>query len=310
MPETGYRLARTLTAHAGRTYYLASGLLPADRRRGVFALYGFARTVDDVVDGDTEPATAAATLDALQSGLHAALAGRDPVPGSAADTLTDAQHHLLAALADTVHTFGIDPATFTAFLHSMRMDVPGTPEFRSRYADLTELGEYTYGSAAVIGLQMLPILGAAPDGPLAPGAALLGEAFQLTNFLRDVGEDLARDRIYLPADQLAAFGVDEALLRADAQRRRSSPQLRRALAHLICLNRDLYRRTAPAIAGLPTRTRPAIAAAAVSYSGILDQIEESGYQVFARRAVVPTRRRLRQAAAAAVTGGRRDRIGV
>ncbi|MCK0440971.1 phytoene/squalene synthase family protein [Gordonia alkaliphila] len=286
MIETGYAQARTITARAGRTYYLASGLLPAHRRRGVFALYAFARIADDIVDGDREPTAATAALDALADGLAAALDGR-------------ARDPLLAALADTVAAFDIDPATFDAFLHSMRMDLPGAPEFRNRYATMTALAEYTYGSAAVIGLQMLPILGVERDRgdytEVAAGAALLGEAFQLTNFLRDVAEDLDRDRIYLPADELAAFGVDEDSLRAARRRGVPDGPLCRALAHLIAINRDQYRRTAPAVAALPTRTRPAIAAAARSYGDILTEIEGSGYDVLSRRAVVPTGRRLRHA---------------
>ncbi|MFT3662019.1 MAG: phytoene/squalene synthase family protein [Gordonia sp. (in: high G+C Gram-positive bacteria)] len=310
MTDDGYALARALTARAGRTYYLASALLPPAHRRGVFALYGFARMTDDVVDGTEHPPRArAAALDAIESGLHAALSDTPPEPGSPAETLVPEQWSLLGALADTVRRFGIDPATFDAFLHSMRMDVPGTPEFRHRYRTLAELAEYTHGSAAVIGRQMLPILGVdatAPDhARTAAGAELLGEAFQLTNFLRDVGEDLDRDRIYLPLDELAAFGVDEVLLRADKASGTTSRPTRRALAHLIAINRDQYRRTRPAVVALPPRTRPAIAAAAVSYEEILTAIEASGYEVFARRAVVPRRRRLRHTAWAAATAGRR-----
>lgn len=298
--ESGYTLARTIITDAGRTYYLASRLLPPPARRAVFALYGFARMVDDVVDsGDHAPREAAAEVTAIETGLAAALSGQGALGDSG--PLTVDQQSLLAALADTVDRFAIDPATFAAFLHSMRMDIPGTPQFRNRYDDFAALSEYTYGSAAVIGLQMLPVLGASrPTPETTAGAALLGEAFQLTNFLRDVAEDLARDRIYLPADALAAFGVDEERLRADAAARRTSPQMRRALAHLIAINRDQYRRTAGAIAALPARTRPAIAAAASSYSAILTEIEASGYDVMARRAVVPTRRRLAHAARAAL----------
>lgn len=283
MIETGYARARAITARAGRTYYLASALLPRRQRRGVFALYGFARTADDIVDDGADPDTATAALDALSADLAAALRGEAADP-------------LLAALADTVTGFAIDPATFDAFLHSMRMDLPGAPEFRHRYATMAQLREYTYGSAAVIGLQMLPILGVDRDrddyDDLAAGAALLGEAFQLTNFLRDVAEDLDRDRIYLPADHLAAFGVDEQSLRAARRRGRPDGPVRRALAHLIAINRDQYRRAAPAVAALPPRTRPAIAAAARSYGDILTEIERSGYDVLSRRAVVPTGRRL------------------
>jgi len=291
----GYRIAEQLTARHGRTYHLAARLLPADGRRAVAALYGYARIADDIVDDPrpVPPAERLAALDRLTGALAAALAG-DPMPPG----LPGAQRAVVAALADTVARYRIDPATFTAFARSMAMDVPGGPGFRNRYRDFAELGEYTYGSAAVIGLQLLPVLGVHDPAELRDGAALLGEAFQLTNFLRDVGEDLRRDRIYLPADQLAAFGVDEAVLRADARAGAPSPALRRALAHLVAVNRDQYRRAAPAVAALPGRTRPAIAAAAASYAAILTEIEDSGFTVLTARAVVPRRRRLRHAATA------------
>ena len=293
----GYGLARDLIARAGRTYHLASLLLPVQRRRAVYALYGFARLIDDVVDDarGVRAATRIAELDAAERGLRAALDGRPADPALPRD-----QRVVLAALADSVHRFGIPTGTFDAFLHSMRMDVPGTTEFRNRYRTFDELAEYTFGSAAVIGHQLLPVLGVDADRTdLADGAGLLGIAFQHTNFLRDVAEDLARDRIYLPLDELAAFGVDEDLLRADAARRTAGPRLRAAVAHLVACNRDEYRRTAEAIAALPDRTRPAIAAAARSYGDILTEIEAADHDVLARRVVVPRRRRIGHAVAAA-----------
>lgn len=291
----GYRLAEAITARSGRTYRLASSLLPKAARRAVYALYAYARLIDDIVDEPGVPADQARRMDALENGLRAALAG------GVADDVTADEVDVLSALADAVARFGIDESTFTAFGRSMRMDLPGHPLFRNRYASLDELAEYTYGSAAVIGLQLLPVLGVDPsDDAAARGAALLGDAFQLTNFLRDVAEDLRRDRVYLPADQLAAFGVDDRALQDDAAAGRASRPTRRAVAHLIAINRDQYRRTAPALAALPWSTRPAIVAAASSYSAILTEIERRDCDVFADRAVVPMRRRIGHAAASTV----------
>ncbi len=286
----GFELARAITAHAGRTYHLASLLLPVHRRRAVHALYAYARLVDDAVDTDLSPREAEARTELLEAGLHAARAGGPPPDG-----LTPDDADILAALAVAVHDNDIPMTTFDAFGHSMRMDLPGSAVFKNRYATFDELSEYTYGSAAVIGLQLVPVLDA--DPALADGAALLGEAFQLTNFIRDVAEDLRRDRVYLPTTELAAFGVDEELLFADLRRGVASSELRRATAHLIAVNRAQYRRTAPAIAGLPAATRPAIAAAARSYSDILRVIEDADHDVIAARAVVPKTRRLGHAAA-------------
>ncbi len=149
-----------------------------------------------------------------------------------------------------------------------------------------------HGSAAVIGLQMLPILGTrVPRAEAEPPAAALGVAFQLTNFLRDVGEDLDRGRVYLPADELAAFGVDRELLAWCRRTRRSDPRVRRALAHLVAHTRGTYRRARPGIAMLEPVSRACVGCAFTLYQGILDEIEKADYDVLHRRVAVPNRRR-------------------
>ncbi|MDH6279642.1 phytoene/squalene synthase family protein [Prescottella agglutinans] len=285
---SAYHRCRRLAAEHGRTYYLATRLLPAERRPAVYALYGFARTVDDIVDVDCAGRSAeerAAALDVVEAQLDDAFDGR-PVD----DARTGPVVH---ALADTVRQYEIPPAYFQAFLDSMRMDIPGTPGFRAEYPDMAELRRYMYGSAAVIGLQMLPVLGTTvPRGVAEPYAAALGEAFQLTNFLRDVGEDLDRGRVYLPADELGAFGVDVDLMRHCRRTGTVDPRLRRALAHLVAVTRAQYRRAEPGLDMLEPRVRPGIRAAYVLYAEILDRIERGGFRVLDHRATVPQHRRL------------------
>lgn len=310
-----YRLCRRIAAEHGRTYFLATRLLTASHRPAVHALYAFARMVDDIVDcaphdaptGARRPAhhlpvagaALAARIDLIEEQLRAALdpaAAARPATAVPTDQLRDA---ILLALTDTIRRYGIAAEHFWTFLHSMRMDIPGTPQFRNRYADMAELNEYMRGSAAAIGLQLLPVLGTAvPVAEAEPAAAALGNAFQLTNFLRDIGEDLDRGRIYLPAAELAAFGVDDDLLAECRRTGRTDRRMRRALAHLIAVNRDLYRTAAPGIELLAPRVRPAIRTAATLYGAILEQIEEADYPVFDRRAVVPIHRKLRVAAGA------------
>jgi phytoene synthase len=150
-----------------------------------------------------------------------------------------------------------------------------------------------YGSAAVIGLQMLPVLGTTvPRSDAEPAAAALGVAFQLTNFLRDVGEDLDRGRVYLPADELAAYGVDGELLRWCRAGGRRDPRVRRSLAHLVARTRAVYRRAAPGIEQLAVRSQPCVRTACTLYGGILDRIVAADYDVLTQRVTVPTRRRL------------------
>lgn len=288
-----YEHCRTIAARHGRTYYLATRLLPSERRPAVHALYAFARAVDDIVDlpgPDTSDAQTAARLNAVEQALRARLAAPTPSTAVAAEP-APIDPRILAALADTIARWDIDHASFWAFLHSMRMDLPGTPEHVAHYQTMSQLEEYMFGSAAAIGLQVLPILGtSAPEA--AAHAEALGRAFQLTNFLRDIGEDLDRGRIYLPLEEFRAFDVDEALLAHARTTGRPDQRVRLALAHLIAHNRSVYRQAEPGIAMLERRARPCVRTAAAVYGQILNEIEDADYQVFDRRVVVPNRRRV------------------
>lgn len=304
--DRAYRDCRRIAAAHGRTYFLATRLLEPRRRPAVHALYAFARTVDDIVDAADAPERAqcsAARLDLIEGELRDRL-GQDLATESVVHGGTrvrvaahDVEGRVLSAVADTIGRYSIAPEHFWVFLDSMRMDIPGSPHFRASYPDMAALRDYMRGSAAAIGLQLVPVLGTVvPRADAEPAAAALGEAFQLTNFLRDVAEDLDRGRIYLPADELAAFGVDADLLHHCRRTGRTDIRVRRALANLIAANRAVYRTATPGIDLLLPRVRPAIRTAAVLYAGILDEIERNDYDVFARRAVVPRHRRFRVAA--------------
>ena len=277
--RAAYTACRVLNARHGRTYFLATRLLPKARRPAVHALYGFARYADEIVDdlgSDRSDAAKAELLDELGAELDRALRG-EPIG-----------QPVLAALADTARRYAIEPAHFTDFLASMRMDTHVTD-----YPTFAELGVYMHGSAAVIGLQMLPVLGTVgPRAEAEPYAAGLGVAFQLTNFLRDVGEDLERNRVYLPADVLTEFGVDRELLQRCRRTGRTDGRVRRALAHLVAHTRELYRRAEPGLRLLEPAARPCVRCAFTLYQDILGEIEAVDYDVLHRRVAVPIRRRL------------------
>ena len=277
--RAAYTACRVLNARHGRTYFLATRLLPKARRPAVHALYGFARYADEIVDdlgSDRSDAAKAQLLDELGADLDRALRG-EPTG-----------QPVLAALADTARRYAIEPAHFTDFLASMRMDTHVTD-----YPTFAELGVYMHGSAAVIGLQMLPVLGTVgPRAEAEPYAAGLGVAFQLTNFLRDVGEDLERNRVYLPADVLTDFGVDRELLQRCRRTGRTDGRVRRALAHLVAHTRELYRRAEPGLRLLEPAARPCVQCAFTLYQDILGEIEAVDYDVLHRRVAVPIRRRL------------------
>jgi len=268
-----YERCRELNAAHGKTYYLATLLLPPGKRPYVHALYGFARYADEIVDDLSSTLNEQQKADWLGSWGDAFLA--DVRRGSSSDPVC-------RAVVDTVLRWEIPLEHFEAFLHSMRMDLTVT-----EYETFDDLYEYVYGSAAVIGLQMVPIL--EPTSPAAYEPAKdLGIAFQLANFIRDVGEDLERGRVYLPLADLAEFGVS----RADLEQRVATPQIKDALRFQVKRVRDLEERSRPGIAMLHPSSQPCIEAARVLYCGIVDAVEQIDYEVFDDRATVSMARRL------------------
>jgi 15-cis-phytoene synthase len=280
-----YRRCRTLNAEHGRTFFLATRLLAPHQRPAVHALYGFARRADDILD-DFDPTLSvddrADRLQRLATQLFNRLVQHEASDGDPA----------LGAVVHTAKKYDIAWGLFDDFLGSMRMDLTVTD-----YPDRSALDRYMYGSAEVIGLQLLPVLGTVcPRDEAAPYAAALGKAFQLTNFLRDVDEDLERGRIYLPADELAVHHVDRDVLMWCHWNRRTDQRVRRALTEQHAETRRIYSYARNGIALLEPRSRPCVSAALTLYSEILDCIEELDFEVFSRRATVGTGRRIRVAA--------------
>lgn len=260
-----YALCKDFNKRHGTTYYWSTKVLPADKRPHVHALYGFCRYADDIVD-DLGPVPIAEREAALVSFGERFF--RDLAAGASTDPI-------LMAVVDTVHKFPIDPECFRRFLRSMTMDL--TVE---KYETWEDLLHYMDGSAAVIGEMMLPIL--EPHDAAAFGHARdLGNAFQLTNFLRDVNEDLDRGRVYIPQEDVRRFGVD-------LSRRECTPQFSELMKFEIARCRSLYASADNGIAMLPNRSARCIRAARVLYSRILDRIEQQQHDVFAKRASVST----------------------
>lgn len=267
-----YRQCQRVNSEHGKTYYLATLLLPPAKRPYVHALYAFARYADEIVDStDARPIPErSAALTELADRFFADLAR-----GSSA-------HPICAATVDTVKRWNIPTEHFEAFIESMQMDL--SIDHYDTYADLDR---YVYGSAAVIGLQMIPILEPS-DSAAFDYARDLGAAFQLANFIRDVGEDLDRNRIYLPLDELAMFGVSP----QDVRARQVTENFREALAFQIARVRNLEQRSRPGIAMLSEDSQPCIETARILYCGIVDEVEKIDYQVFTKRAKVPLGRRI------------------
>ncbi len=307
----GYRRCAKITWRYGTTYFWGAALLSKPQRKHVYAVYALCRLADDIVDLPDESRPSAST-----SSAHKRV-DPDSVPGEPDPTLPDAIDRqavsaqlkafadnfrtslaaggstdpVIAAVVNTVITCGIDPECFDRFFNAMAMDLTTTT-----YQTWEDLRDYMEGSAAVIGEMMLPVLEPLSEAAKAP-ARSLGFAFQLTNFLRDVEEDLDRGRVYLPQEDLRLFDVD-------LERREVTPQWRAFLAYEIERNRALYSFADTGITMLPPRSARCVGTARVLYSQILDQIERKGYDVFASRARVPTWRKAATAARIMVTGRR------
>ncbi|MBJ7393957.1 MAG: hypothetical protein RLY38_467 [Actinomycetota bacterium] len=274
--QESYERCRKLNSKHGKTYYLATLLLPPGKRPYVHALYGFARYADEIVDDLSSTLTDQEKSDWLVNWGNDFL--RDLKRGKSDDPICK-------AVVDTVNRWEIPSELFEAFLHSMRMDLTVT-----QYQTFQDLHEYVYGSAAVIGLQMVPIL--EPTSQIAYERAQdLGIAFQLANFVRDVSEDLTRGRIYLPMEELAKFGVDRAYL----QRRVADKNVKDALKFQIQRVKQLEEKSRSGIEFLHPSSRPCIEAARILYCGIVDAVEAIDYEVFKKRAKVSTSQRLKVA---------------
>jgi phytoene synthase len=263
--DESYARCRELNKRYGTTYYWSTKVLPRVKQHHVWALYAFCRYADDIVD-DLGPVSVERRADALADfGNRFFLdlaAGRSDDP-------------VLKAVVHTVKAFDIDTDCFRRFLRSMTMDLTV-----ATYETWDDLLVYMDGSAAVIGEMMLPIL-----EPLRPEATAhardLGNAFQLTNFLRDIAEDLDRNRQYVPQEDLRRFGVD-------LTPRRCTPEFVELMRFEIARCRELYVSADLGLAMLPTESAKCIGAARVLYGRILDKIEEQHYDVFAKRARVST----------------------
>jgi phytoene synthase len=275
--RASYARCRVINAEHGKTFFLASLLLPPAKRPYVHALYGFARHVDDIVDDLSPTLQTAERAERLHDWSTDFLA--DLEWGQTSDPVS-------RAVLDTVREWQIPTSYFADFLEAMRMDLTV-----SSYPTYEALERYMWGSAAVIGLELLPILGrSGPDvrwDVLESHAIDLGKAFQLTNFIRDVAEDLRRGRVYLPEESLHRFGVDRDRL----ARGRVDESIRNLLAWEIERARGLYASAAPGIELVHPTSRDCLRTAATLYREILDEIERADYDVFSRRVQVGLARR-------------------
>lgn len=267
--EECYRHCRDIARVHSKTFYLSSLFLTPEKRRAVWAVYAFCRTADDFVDQITPPADRLASVDAWEAQLLAAY------NGSATDPI-------FAALSDAARKFDIPIQPALDLLRGARMDIT-----IRRYESYTALREYCYLVASTVGLLVMPILGTLSDDALEYGVAL-GRAMQMTNILRDVGEDARMGRIYLPSEDLHRFGCTESNVFEAVIDEPFIEMMRFQIDRV----RTMYAEAEPGIAMLSPESRYTVRLALTLYRRILNAIEANRFDVFTRRAYVPFRTKM------------------
>jgi len=269
--ETSYRLCRDITKEHSKTFYFASLFLAPEKRRAIWAVYAFCRIADDFADSRAPAAERLASIDEWQARLYASYDGRP-------------NHEVTVAFADAIRRFEIPMQPALDLLRGARSDVTVR-----RYATYDELLDYCYHVASTVGLLTCPILGFEAGAP-AYGIAL-GRAMQMTNILRDVGEDARAGRIYLPAEDLRRFDYSEGRLLEGVVDENFIELMRFQIARV----RTMYAEAEPGIELLAPASRFTVRMAFSLYRRILDEIERNGYDVFTKRAFVPMSAKLRMA---------------
>jgi 15-cis-phytoene synthase len=280
--ETAYECCRQVTADFAKSFYLSTKLMPVQKRRAIWAIYVWCRRTDELVDGADSANTTNATLDEWEAQLEDLFAGKP-------------QDDFDVALVDTLERYDLDIQPFRDMIEGQRMDL-----YRNRYETYEDLELYCYRVAGTVGLMSTTIMGIDESSRNAPWnrskapylpvkeAIALGIANQLTNILRDVGEDRHRGRIYLPMEDLARFNYTE----KDLMNGVVDDRWRALMKFQIDRARKVFVEADRGISYLNEDARWPVWAASMTYSWILGAIERNDYDVFSKRAYVSTRRKL------------------
>ena len=272
--DQAYDFCEAVTAVNSRSFFTASRLLPREKRRSVRALYAFCRKSDDIVD---KPPAGRRNPDAVRDAL-------DTWKARSLSHFTDTRDPVALAWSDARRQYGIPPRYAEQLIQGVARDIT-----EKRYKTFADLTSYCYGVAATVGLMSMHIIGFSGVEAI-PYALKLGVALQLTNILRDVGEDWQDGRLYLPLEDLSQFGLDE----TDISAGKVDDRWRAFMRFQIGRTRQLYEEAWPGIGLLHADGRFAIGAAAELYRAILADIETHDYDVFSRRAHVNAWGKLRR----------------
>lgn len=258
--KKAYQACEEVIQLHSRTFHKAFSLLPDEKRQAVWAIYAFCRTVDDLVDEGVQPEKDIARF---KGEFEQFLAGN-----------YDREHFMWTALADVFNRYPMNQQAFHDMIRGQEMDLTV-----SRYETMEELLDYCYHVASTVGLMLLPVLAPEKTERLRDDAIYLGLAMQITNILRDVGEDLGRDRIYLPAECMKRYGLTEEMLKAETV----NPSFILVWEHLAKEAEELYKKALQSIDEYPVYSRTPVKGALYLYRAILSAIRRNHYQVFGKK---------------------------
>ncbi|KAK2978916.1 hypothetical protein RJ640_019231 [Escallonia rubra] len=273
--DEAFERCRVICAEYAKTFYLGTLLMTEERQKAIWAIYVWCRRTDELVDGHNATHMTSSVLDRWEERLEDIFKGR---PFDMLD----------AALTDTVHKFPLDIKPFRDMIEGMRMDTR-----KSRYEDFQELYLYCYYAAGTVGLMTVPIMGIAPESAISKqsiynAALYLGIGNQLTNILRDVGEDASRGRVYLPQDELTQFGLcDE-----DVFSRKVTDGWREFMKEQITRARFYFNQAEEGASQLDKASRWPVWSSLMLYREILDAIEDNDYDNLTKRAYVGRTKKL------------------
>lgn len=256
--EEAYNHCETIIAHHSKTFYKAFSMLEEDDFKAVWAIYAFCRRADDIVDEGESPE---AELTMFKQEFELFLRGE-----------YNPENPIWTALNDVFSRYPMDEMAFRDLLKGQEMDLS-----INRYESLHDLLEYCYRVASTVGLMLLPILAPKKINVLREGAIALGLGMQLTNILRDIGEDLERNRIYLPGDIMKRNGLTEGMLLTGDS---TSDAFRNTWEQLADYAEEFYQKTFQTIDEYPNHSRFAVKGAALLYREILPTIRAKQYKVF------------------------------
>ncbi|WP_394176377.1 phytoene/squalene synthase family protein [Guptibacillus hwajinpoensis] len=263
MLEQAYSHCEAIIKHHSKTFYKAFSFLPPTKRKAVWAVYGFCRQVDDIVDEGTDPEAQLTVFRAqFASFLNGQVPGNDP---------------MWLALEDVFQKFPMEPQAFHDMIAGQEMDL-----YKTEYYTMEELEHYSYHVASTVGLMLLPILAPKKVDELRDSAIALGLGMQITNILRDISEDLERQRIYIPINEMIASGymVDDLL------NHRLTKEFIEVWERLASRAEDHYEKAFSAMHHYPLDARLPVKSSAVFYRAILKSIRKKDYNIFEQRAFV------------------------